>query len=163
VNLPIHARRSRRSERGAVLVESVVVASLLGLLFASGVFLSRVYEERMAAKVVAVAGAWQGAERGCGLAGGGRLNDPGRLVSGPPPGLSPGFPDPSFLGTFFVVTFTDTRQVVEPPAFGGQTLDFATSETVLCTDPPAGLVTDPQNPLGVIMWAVNGAAQAAGL
>jgi hypothetical protein len=153
----------RRGQRGAVLVESLIVAGLLALFFAAGVFLNRLFEEKLASRRLAIAYAWYNAEQGCGEPAGGKLNDPGSLVTTPLPSVNSQFPDPTFLGTFTDAISSQSRQVAEPPIFGGATLTFSTSEEVLCADPKANNAGDPQNPLGAVTWAAAGARQSGGL
>ena len=58
-------RASRRRARGAVFVESIVVISMIMLLFAGGLFLHRLYSMKLKAMREARLTAWTGALQGC--------------------------------------------------------------------------------------------------
>jgi hypothetical protein len=59
------ARRARRQRQGAVLVEGLIVASLLGLLLACAVFFHALYTAKLSAMRNARADAWRTAVTGC--------------------------------------------------------------------------------------------------
>src|SRR3954453_769674 len=64
--LPACRRRSRRSERGAVFVEAIIVCSVLIVFLMGGLFLHHVYAVKLGSQRDARARAWQQALEGCG-------------------------------------------------------------------------------------------------
>jgi uncharacterized membrane protein len=61
----LRSRRRRREQRGAVLVEAIVVSAMLMMFMASGLFLNRLYVAQHRAIEQARLAAWSQAMQGC--------------------------------------------------------------------------------------------------
>jgi hypothetical protein len=153
----------RGGARGAILVESLIVACLLAIIFVCGIFLSRLFEEKLGARRDTTAQTWFTAEKGCGDPAGGKLDNPGSLETTVPPPINSQYPDATFLGTFLNWWVSISRSVTQPVQMGGAIVSFWTKDQVLCADPKAANAGDPKNPLGAVTWAAAGAKAAAGL
>jgi hypothetical protein len=93
----VRTQRALKRRQGAVLVEGLVVASLLTLCLAVGVFFHQLYSARLSSMREARAAAWQGALAGC---GGGVAN---ALLSS--------------LGVITLVTLADELELIQGPAW----------------------------------------------
>lgn len=128
-------RRRARRERGAVLVEGLILSSMMILFMVGGLFFHRLYVAKLAAMREARGLAWIQAIAGC--------SDQISVqavwaeVGANPGEMSTDFESkPSYFGDVRRTTVSATRNVNAPAAFRGGTFATSASNVVACNEIP---------------------------
>lgn len=152
--------KSRHGQRGAMMVEALIVLTFICIFFASGLFLFSEYNGKLESFGRATGQAFQVAASGCGTPFG--TYNIATLINLTPPDPLSDNPDPAFLGgpistTSEQVTFSGNKPVM----LGGGGWTIGTTAKVACNEPPmtkAAALTA----LGVDTWSVDGVISASG-
>ena len=148
---------SRAGQRGAVMVEGLIVVLLLSVFFAAAIFIAECHTKKLAALAAATAQGWQTAVRGCGNVQG--KFDINRVLA---TRTDPQVPDPAFLGANQVHQESVDTSVTIPALLGGGSQPMGISLNVTCNEIPLS-GEDALSQIDAFGWAAKGAVHAAGL
>jgi hypothetical protein len=133
--LQVHLSRRRRAQRGAVLVEAVVVSLMLMMFMATGLFFHRLYVAQHKAIEQARLAAWSQAMQGCASAV--DLNSvwQGAGASEPPVDVDTDSA-PSFFGAVSHTSGSASQAASAHALAGGGSFTLNASDSVACNEIP---------------------------
>jgi hypothetical protein len=136
----VSQRKARKSARGAVLVEGIIVSSLLMTLMAGGLFLHHLYVAQLKALGDARLAVWSQALHGCssGVDLAGIWHDAGESAA---PIDVDTDSAPSFFGTVSHTSGSASETASAHERAGGASYTLSANDTVACNE-------IPQNPRG---------------
>jgi hypothetical protein len=150
--------RPRRAQRGAIMVEGLIIVCLLAVFFAVGIFIAVCHASKAAAAADATAHGWQTAVQGCGNVQ--TKYDIERVLATQTG--APDAPDPAFLGENQVFEQNSSKSVTAPSLIGGGQWSMAAAVHVTCNEIPLS-GNDALSAIDAFGWAATGAVHAAGI